>query len=388
VKRDHLPLQLLLALTMALAGCSAVDHSRRASDQIDAVARVLAETKSNCVPDTRLGVFNVGVQALGAHLVLTGEVDRAELRSQAIRAVAATGIAVTDHLKVLPAPELGGEVWGIACLSVASGRSLPDHKSELVTQVLMGSRLRVLKQSRFWYYAQSPDGYLAWFEKGTFVRCAREASDAWEQAPRLIVTAVEETVLARPEIGSEPVSDVVICDLLQRTGEQGDWFQVRLPDGREGFLPRKAAADFAAWRQQCRATPQSLERTARRFLGRPYLWGGASPKGLDCSGFTKLVFFLNGIELNRDASEQARQGRAVPLDDNLFQLKKGDLLFFGRDASWGGPQRIVHVGLYLGDKLFIQSSERVQISSLDPNSPLLDRLRLRTLLRARRILND
>jgi gamma-D-glutamyl-L-lysine dipeptidyl-peptidase len=385
---NKIRLVVSLALTLMVAACSSLKPPQPGVGQLDTAARALAETKSNSVPDTRLAVFNVGVQASSAGLVLTGEVDRAELRSQAVRAVSAAGINVTDHIRVLPAEELGDQTWGIACLSVASGRSAPEHKTEMVTQVLMGNGLRVLKHSRFWYYAQSTDGYLAWFEKGTFTRCTREELDAWEHAPCLIVTAFEETVLERPENGAEPVSDVVICDLLQRTGEQGDWFQVRLPDGREGFLPRKAAEDFGAWRQKCQPTAQNLERTARRFLGRPYLWGGVSPKGLDCSGFTKLVFYLNGISLNRDASEQALQGREVPLDENLSQLKKGDLLFFGRDASWGGPQRIVHVGLYMGDKLFIHSSERVQISSLDPASPNVDRLRLRTLIRARRILND
>jgi cell wall-associated NlpC family hydrolase len=107
---------------------------------------------------------------------------------------------------------------------------------------------------------------------------------------------------------------------------------------------------------------------------------------LDCSGFTKTVFFLNGIDLMRDSSQQARQGVAVPLDGDLSQLKKGDLLFFGRRARQGRPERVVHVGLYLGDRLFIHSSERVHISSLDPQSPLRDENRIRTLLRARRVL--
>jgi cell wall-associated NlpC family hydrolase len=116
------------------------------------------------------------------------------------------------------------------------------------------------------------------------------------------------------------------------------------------------------------------------------LWGGYSPKGFDCSGFTKTVFFLNGIDLQRDSSKQAGQGVAVPLDKDLSQLKKGDLLFFGPRARRGKPERVVHVGLYLGNKLFIHSSERVQISSLDPQSPLRDENRIRTLLHARRIL--
>ena len=100
------------------------------------------------------------------------------------------------------------------------------------------------------------------------------------------------------------------------------------------------------------------------------------------------MFFLNGIDLLRDSSKQARQGVPVTLDANLSQLKKGDLLFFGRRGRSGGPVRIVHVGIYLGDKLFIHSSERVRISSLDPDSPIRDENRIRTLLCARRLLAE
>jgi cell wall-associated NlpC family hydrolase len=77
---------------------------------------------------------------------------------------------------------------------------------------------------------------------------------------------------------------------------------------------------------------------------------------------------------------------AVPLDGDLSQLKQGDLLFFGHRARRGKLERVVHVGIYLGNKLFIHSSERVHISSLDPNSPIRDENRIQTLLRARRVL--
>ena len=258
------------------------------------------------------------------------------------------------------------------------------------TQILMGHVVRVWKPTTNavfrWYWTQSRDGYLSWLQKGTFVRCTKAEADAWERGPLLIVTALEDCIREQPQPDAQPVSDVVLCDLVRRTGEEGDWFKVALPDQRTGFLPKQAATDYAAWKQSRQPTAENVERTARQFIGRPYMWGCNSPKGFDCSGFTKTVFFLNGIDLLRDSSQQAGQGVPVPLDAELSQLKKGDLLFFGRRSRDGERERVVHVGLYLGDKLFIHSSEQVHISSLDPNSPIRDENRIRTLLRARRVL--
>jgi len=384
---------LAAALAGMLCACAHLDGNgpRPEPDRRLAVAHAIQEVKQKHAPDQRLGIFEVGVQRRGLELVLTGEVDCAEARIETVRAVERTGAKVTDRIKVLPDEKLGDEVWGISCLSVSSGRLLPDHKAEMGTQVLMGDVVRVWKPSTNavfrWYLTQTSDGYLSWLQKGTFVRCTREQVETWNRGPLLVVTAFEECIRERPEAEAQPVSDVVLCDLVRKTGEEGDWYKVELPDDRAGFLPKKAAADYVAWKQARRPTVENIERTARKFIGRPYLWGGNSTKGFDCSGFTKTVFFLNGIDLQRDSSKQAGEGVAVPLDADLSQLKKGDLLFFGPRARRGKPERVVHVGIYLGDKLFIQSSERVRISSLDPQSPTRDENRIRTLLRARRILS-
>lgn len=379
-------------LACLLCACThpAGNSVKPAPDSLRTAARAIESVKQNYAPDSRLAIFNVGVERAGRELVLTGEVDRAEARLEAIRAVERTGAKVTDRITVLPEERLGDQVWGIGCLSVANERLQPEHKAEMGTQLLMGEVVHVWKCSPNplypWYYIQTADGYLAWLQKGTFIRCTREQADAWLRAPLLIVTAMEELVLEQPRAGAQPVSDVVLCNLVRKTGEVGDWYQVELPDQRAGFLPKHAAQDYAAWKQARRPTAENIERTARMFMGRPYFWGGNSPKGLDCSGLTKTVFFLNGIDLLRDSGKQAGQGAAVPLDPDLSQLKKGDLLFFGHPARGGHRERVAHVGIYLGDKLFIHSSGRVHVSSLDPQSPLRDEHRIRTLLRARRLL--
>lgn len=335
-----------------------------------------------------MGIFRISLETNADAMILNGEVDKPEAKSAAIEAIQRTGVKIIDRITLLPDERFGEKTWGIATLSVASGREEPDHKAELGTQILMGRIVRVWKATRHWFYVQSPDGYLSWIESGSFAPCTRKQADAWTNSPLLIVTAFEERVLEKSRSDSESVSDVVMGDLVKRTGERKDWFAVELPDGRAGFLPKKAVQDYKVWIGTRRPTAENIERTARLFLGRPYLWGGNSPKGLDCSGFCKLTFLMNGIELNRNAGEQVRQGKEVPLDSNFSKLKKGDLLFFGWARGDDSPEWVTHVAIYLGNKSFIQSAERVKISSLDPASPNYDPYHSRSLLYARRILRE
>src|SRR2546427_5196074 len=108
-------------------------------------------------------------------------------------------------------------------------------------------------------------------------------------------------------------------------------------------MPKKSDEDYRNWKQSRRPTAENIELTARTLLGRPYLWGANSPKGMDCSGFTKLVFYMNGIELKRNARDQAQQGVAVSLDHGLSQLKNGDLVCFGARARADRPERVTHI---------------------------------------------
>ncbi len=360
------------------------------TSDLNRATNILAGLKTKYAPDPHLTVYSAALEPDGNDLILTGDVDSAIAKADTVATLKNAHVKFTDELRILPAEELGDRTWGIASLSVASGREGPEHKAEMGTQMLMGRVFHVLKPGTngLWYYVQSADGYLSWLEKGTFVRCTRATADAWTHASLLFVTVFEDTVRETAQPDSLPVSDVVIADLLKKIGEEGDCWKVELPDGRTGFLPKKSAQNYVDWQKERHPTAENIETTAKRFLGRPYLWGANSPKGLDCSGFTKLVFLLNGIDLQRNASQQAREGIEVLIDKDLSQLKKGDLIFFGGHRRSSGSPHVSHVGIYLGGKLFIQSSERVQISSLDPDSPVSDPHRIRTLIAARRFLPD
>jgi cell wall-associated NlpC family hydrolase len=384
---QNLVVCVLAALAFALAGCTSVAPDGQPTPTTSAaLERALQPVRTKHAPDNHLDIFRVGAVPASGSLVLTGDVTSASAKADVLAAAQAAGFKVTDRIAVLPEGVLVNTPWALVCLSVANGREQPANTAEMGTQVLMGHPVRVWKRSKIWYLVQTADRYVCWMEKGSFQLCTAANVATWNQSPLLIVTVFEDRVLEQPQSGAQPITDVVLGGLVKRTGEEGDWYQVELPDHRVGWLPKQSAENYATWKQSRHATPESIERTARQLLGRPYLWGANSPKGLDCSGFNKFVFFLNGIDLDRNASHQSKQGVAVPLAANLGELKKGDLLFFGFRGTSRRPERVTHTGIYLGDKLFIHSSERVRINSLDPHSPIRDEQRIRMLLRARRIL--
>ena len=379
-------------LASLLAGCSTAyrpsDNGSQTNDIPRTLRSALQGVTNKFTPDGHLAICNIKILHEGSHFVLRGDVDNAAAKQAAADAAALTGLKVIDQVVVLPEKKLKDRLWGIATLSVVNVREKPGNPSEMGTQILTGEVFKVWKKQTNWFLVQTADHYVGWAEGGGFVHCARAEVERWNAAPHLIVTAYEERILEKPDAGAPPVSDVVMGGRVKRIGESGDWFKVELADGRGGFLPKTPAMDYTEWQATRRPTPENIEHTARSFLGRPYSWGCNSIRGMDCSGLTKLVFFLNGIPLDRNASEQCHQGVEVFLDGNLKNLKKDDLLFFGHRATRDKPERINHTGIYLGDKLFIQASELVRISSLDSSSSLRDKKRIKSLLHARRILPE
>jgi len=126
------------------------------------------------------------------------------------------------------------------------------------------------------------------------------------------------------------------------------------------------------------------------LLGVPYLWGGTSTKGMDCSGFTKTVYLMNGYVIPRDASQQITAGNDVDPQLELKNLQKGDLMFFGRKATDSTRQRVTHVGIWLGNNEgeFIHASGRVKIGSIDPESSFYDEFNRNRYLGSRRYLGE
>ncbi|HPF52769.1 MAG TPA: C40 family peptidase, partial [Draconibacterium sp.] len=139
------------------------------------------------------------------------------------------------------------------------------------------------------------------------------------------------------------------------------------------------------WKQK-QVDVEKVLSTAFLFKGTPYLWGGTSPKMFDCSGFTKTVYYMQGLILQRDASQQTLYGELVDTYNGYENLEPGDLLFFGRKETAEQPEKVTHVGLYIGGMKFIHASGKVRINSLDPNSEDYTEYYEKAFVRARRVI--
>jgi hypothetical protein len=184
------------------------------------------------------------------------------------------------------------------------------------------------------------------------------------------------------------VSDLVAGDILTGLTSDGNWVKVQLPDDREGWVESGYLMQWEEWISSRETSVDNLISTAKSMLGVPYLWGGTSIKGVDCSGFTKTIFYLNGQVIPRDASQEINEGEEVDTEKNWENLQVGDLLFFGEKATDDRKERVVHVGMWIGNNEFIHSRGRVRISSFDPASPNYDEYELNRYLRTKRIVNQ
>src|SRR5690606_22601832 len=171
---------------------------------------------------------------------------------------------------------------------------------------------------------------------------------------------------------------------------------VRYPDGRIGYIQSNQLQPFATWLNTTQLTAENVLKTANTMMGLPYLWGGTSVRGVDCSGFTKTAFYMNGLIIPRDASQQVLAGEPIDVlsggvfdvEKALRNLKPGDLLFFASGTGRPANARVTHVALYLGNGEFIHAAGLVRINSFKQNAHNYGALATRTLVAARRYIGQ
>lgn len=367
---------VLLGMTMLLNACHS-PVTRRMQAELDTIA-------DRWVPDTREGICDVRVkQGKDRSIILKGETMFAGAKEEMLAIAGRYKSGVSDSILLLP-DTVNNPFWqGLITLSVANLRIQPDHTAEMVSQAILGTPVLVLKRKDSWLLIQTPDRYLAWTEESSVALMKTEEINGWKQADRVIYRVNAGWLYSSPA-KTDVVGDLVNGSIVVKSGEEGLYYKILMPDGREGYIHKAEALDFDSWAGGISCTGEHICNTAESYMGIPYLWGGTSSRAADCSGFVQAVFFNNGLILPRDASLQGNYGSPVDLSTGTELLHKGDLLFFGQKEGSSG--RITHVAIYLGNSLYIHASGRVKINSLDSTRLNYDPYRKKSLIMARRMI--
>ena len=319
--------------------------------------------------------------------------------------IAVTGAAQTKRMAVVET-------------STCYMRIAPDYESALETQELMGTVVEIVGESGYWREIVSPQPYKAWTTEKTLVEMSEEEIREYEAAPKYMFTELYGHIYMEPSEKAQTICDLVGGDVMRvaeqtaRKGEKqvekmavtkGKWAQVVLPSGVKGWV-LKSQVRVLGERIDIRKgdtaegmiSGKKMEKiiaSAQELLGVPYLWGGMSSKGVDCSGLVRISAIMNDVLLPRNASQMIFCGTPVEMNCNpifwneeyrtagdgkhtmefieemngrVRNLQRGDLVFFGTPATDEKPMRVTHVGIYLGNNLIIHSSHKVRINSLIP----------------------
>ena len=349
---------------------------------------IIDEVKSEYAPDKRVALFNIDIKVSESSLKLVGETTELDAKIELIKRIESAEIDIQDLIETLPSAKRKSKVYGIINNSVANLRGNPRHSAELVTQATLGTPVKVFKNKDGFYLIQTPDKYISWVDSDGIKIIDKEKYEDWYNSDKIIYTSEYGFSYSEANENSERVSDLVIGNILEKLSSKGEFTKVKYPDGRKAFILSNEIENYNNWLENAFPTDENIIETAKLFMGNPYLWGGTSAKGLDCSGFTKTVFFLNGVVLDRDASQQVKKGILVDTEDGFENLKKGDLLFFGFKAKKGKKERITHVGIYIDNLEFIHEAGRVKYNSFDKNAHNFSKYRLNNFIRAKRVISS
>lgn len=348
----------------AMLLCAMSLPAKTQQESIDSIKSLIREFKLKYAPDKRTAVFNIVAEKTNNALILKGETNQLEGKNQLIDNLNQPGLFLKDSVRLLPDTALHHKIYGLVNLSVICMRSGPDYMDGLDTQTILGSPVRILEK-KGWWRIQSADNYIGWTHYSSIVPLTKSELERWNRSTKVIVTNIQTYGYTRPNKQSQIVSDLIAGNRLKLLKKQGQFYKVAYPDGKEAWLPVEDAMEEQTWLKSRHPDADHLIATAYRMMGFPYLWGGTSVKGMDCSGFIKTCAFLNGLILARDASQMAYTGKCYT-SDNYKDWKPGDLLFFGRPASNGKKEHVSHVGLYLGNGRFIHCMGYVHIGSFNP----------------------
>ena len=231
--------------------------------------------------------------------------------------------------------------YGICNLSMIALRVEPDDRSEMVSQLLFGDHFKVLQNKKQWLKIKLAfDEYEGWIDRKQCVKITKQGYEKNTQAPIVVSNELIDFI----ESEDKQLLSIVLGSRLPQYSKK----KLKLNDKTYSFEGNISGTT---------STKESIVKSAFMYLNAPYLWGGKTPFGIDCSGLTQMVYKLNGHELYRDASQQASQGDVLSF---IEESEPGDLAFFDNEEG-----DIIHTGIILANNYIIHASGHVRIDRLD-----------------------
>ena len=230
-------------------------------------------------------------------------------------------------------------MFGICNLAIIPLRIDPNDRSEIISQVLFGEHFEILEQLKQWSKIRMQyDGYEGWIDSKQLQPISEDSYNQLSNEAIILNADLLEYITA-PNNLLMPIPLGSLVSFINHS-------EINISD-----------FEFEGTKTSGEKIKENLINTAFMYLNAPYLWGGKTPFGIDCSGFTQMVYKLNGYKLLRDASQQSTQGEALSF---IEESEPGDLAFFDNEEG-----NIIHVGIIMADNYIIHASGKVRIDRLD-----------------------
>lgn len=314
---------------------------------MDETTALVEAVREEFAPDPRIAVFEVSLEVDGDAVALVGVTSEASAADELrLRIAGLTGWReVRDEVQRLPDTGPEEMVHALVTSAVAPMLSGPAVRETQISQTVLGNRLVVLRRVGRWLQCRAYDGYIGWIHAGYLALQHEHEVRSWE-----VGGAGEPWISLGSEVIGHDGERIIFLPWGARVIREPDGL-VRLPDGRMG-VPHGDIFPAALRPISFPAAGEAMCETASRWLGAPYLWGGVTMGGVDCSGFVQALHRLHGTTLPRDSDQQSRSGAQIDPGEEFSQLRAGDLLFFAEDS--GG--RVTHVTMSTGGSQIIHSS--------------------------------
>ena len=346
--------------------------------KIKTLEREISRLSSKHIKDKSLSVFETRLEKENRHWTLKGETTNKVLY-ESIDSVCDslfTPKGFQNNFQLLPDSLLRDSLYAIINVSVTPIKDKPSHSSQIIDQGQMGNKLKLLRFENGWYLSQTHYDYVGWVNQTAIQIYDSNQIKDWDSSILIRVSVISDYIYSKPNLDSQPISDIVLNNKLKLINENADWSLIQLPDKRFGYIKNTS---FIEMNEEIEDPIKTRLKLARRMIGTPYLWGGNSSKGNDCSGFTQNIFEASGIQLPRDARQQAFHGNEIIPNNIWSNIQPGDLLFFGKE------DRVTHVGMSLGKYDFIHQGGMVTINSLAKTSIVFAPKRFDTFLFIKRV---